>query len=164
MESNSSRKNDLFEAKQAFSLLSTIMTNKVVTITADLLSNSLHLKVLFKVLFFCFQSNFLQMQYDLYIIFAAFLKDSLPLDRTKAITWLAMHCTSVVEGEEMLDKDIQVESLSKKEKKDFFNAKARKPGPKWYTSYPVFLTRVGKKVRIIVANTSQSQWLVNTRS
>lgn len=53
-ELNGSRKDDLFEARQAFSSLSTIMTNKVTTITTDLLRNSLHLKVLFKLLFFFF--------------------------------------------------------------------------------------------------------------
>lgn len=105
MESNSSRKNDLSKARQAFSLLSTIMTNKVMTITADLLRYGLHPKVLFKLLFSTFRVIFSKCNNMTYL-FAAFLKASLPLDRTKAITWLAMHCTSVVEGEEILDKDI----------------------------------------------------------
>lgn len=55
---NRSRKDDLFEARQAFSSLSTIMTNKVITITADLLHNSLHLKVLFKLLSSAFRVIF----------------------------------------------------------------------------------------------------------
>lgn len=105
MESNGSKNDDLFEAKQAFSSLSTIMTNKVTTITTDLLRNSLHLKVLFKLLFSTFRVIFSKciMTY----IFAALLKASPPLDRTKAITWLATHCASA-EGEEILDKDIQI--------------------------------------------------------
>lgn len=70
-ELNGGRKDDLFEARQAFSSLSTIMTNKVTTITTDLLRNSLHLKVLFKLLFFfffsTFKSNFLKVHYDLHL-------------------------------------------------------------------------------------------------
>lgn len=69
-ELNGSRKDDLFEARQAFSSLSTIMTNKVTTITTDLLRNSLHLKVLFKLFFFfsTFKSNFLKVHYDLHFL------------------------------------------------------------------------------------------------
>lgn len=132
-ELNGGRKDDLFEARQAFSSLSTIMTNKVTTITTDLLRNSLHLKVLFKLLFFFFffpLSRVIFSKCIMTYIFAALLKASPPSDRTKAITWLATHCASA-EGEEILDKDIQIESLCNRKYQVFFTVKPKKPGPGW---------------------------------
>lgn len=65
----------------------------------------------------------------MHYIFAVWLKSSPFLDRTKAITWIVTHCTSV-EGEEILDKDIQIDSCSDLKCQGFFHIKARKPGLK----------------------------------